>query len=67
MKFPEKDGWYWVRIAGYDGPIPCWYVAPRDNDDNPYFLPAGLGDSSSSGVYEEDIDSIGPEIIEPEF
>ena len=57
---PPKSGWFWVDI-GDDTKIPCWY----DGDD--CFLPAGLGDSSSTGLYHDDIDKIGPEIIEPDF
>jgi len=31
------------------------------------FLPAGLGDSSSMGIYLDEIVKIGPEINEPLF
>ena len=60
--FPSKTGWYWVLIDGYKKPIPCWYTQGTD-----YFLPAGLGDGSSMGLYEDEIEKVGPEIIQPEF
>lgn len=60
--FPIKTGWYWVLINGYDTPTPCWY----SEGDN-YFLPAGLGDSSSTGIFEDEIIKVGPEIIVPDF
>jgi hypothetical protein len=62
IKSPEKDGWYWVLLEGYDTPIPCLYTS-----EYKYFLPGGLGDSSSMGIYLEDIEKIGPEIIVPNF
>ena len=68
-KLPIKSGWYWVLIDGYDTPTPCWYNAPNpdDQDDDGYFLPVRMGDSSDSGLYENDIEKVGPEIIEPIF
>lgn len=59
---PNTDGWYWVLIDGYDDPTPCWYMNKLQ-----CFLPGGLGDSSSMGLYEDDIVKVGPEIIVPEF
>lgn len=66
LEFPSKSGWYWVVIDGYDTPTPCWFSHSEDMDDC-HFLPAGLGDSSSDGLYMDDIYKIGPEIIEPKF
>lgn len=63
---PEKCGWFWVLIDGYINPTPCWYSGPRNGDDE-YFLPGGMGDSSSNGLYIDDIQKIGPEIIEYKF
>jgi len=61
-KLPTKSGWYWVLIDGYDDPTPCWYM-----DDLECFLPGGLGDSSSMGLYKDDIEKVGPEIEVPIF
>ena len=66
MELPIKEGWYWIVLKGYDYAIPCWYVK-SDIDDECCFLPGGVGDTSSSGVYDVEIDRIGPEIIEPKF
>lgn len=62
QKIPNKSGWFWVLIGGYDEPTPCWYM-----DDEKCFLPGGMGDSSSMGIYEDDIEKVGPEIIIPNF
>ena len=62
QKLPNKSGWFWVLIEGYDEPTPCWYM-----DDSQCFLPGGLGDSSSMGIYEDEIEKVGPEIIVPYF
>lgn len=59
---PNKPGWYWILTKARTEPMPCWYDSQLQ-----CFLPAGLGDSSSMGIYEEDIERIGPEIIEPTF
>jgi len=59
---PIKDGWYWILLDGYEQPIPCWYMS-----DSKCFLPAGLGDASSVGIYAEDIIKVGPEINVPIF
>ena len=62
QKLPNKSGWFWVLIDGYDEPTPCWYM-----DDLQCFLPGGLGDSSSMGIYEDEIEKVGPEIVVPNF
>lgn len=67
VKLPNKDGWYWVVLTGqyYGGDpilLPCWFTV-----SNSCFLPGGLGDSSSNGIYEDDIDRVGPEIVPPKF
>jgi hypothetical protein len=67
LKWPTEKGWYWVLINGYRTPTPCWFSPRRDPEDEPYFLPGGMGDGSSMGLYEDDIKIIGPEIIEPKF
>jgi hypothetical protein len=59
---PKKDGWFWVLLMDYDHPIPCWY-----NVEGGYFLPGGLGDSSSAGIFEDEVDKVGPEIHQPTF
>jgi len=64
--FPNKSGWYWILIDGYYSPTPCWFDL-RDNSEDNCFLPGGLGDSSSMGIYINEITSIGPEIIVPKF
>jgi len=58
---PSKSGWFWIFTIYDDSPIPCWYM-----EDCECFLPAGLGDSSRNGIYINDIEKIGPEIIEPD-
>ena len=62
IKLPEKDGWYWVLIRDYDNPTPCWYM-----NSSECFIPGGIGDSSSTGLYKDDIERIGPEIDVPNF
>ena len=65
---PKKSGWYWVLIEGWDTPTPCWcHRYENDDEEDVCFLPGGMGDSSSTGIYIEDIEKIGPEIIVPEF
>jgi hypothetical protein len=64
ISLPEKNGWYWVLINGYEQPTPCWY---SHDEDGGYFLPGGMGDSSSMGLFVDDIAKVGPEIIVPEF
>jgi hypothetical protein len=59
---PNKNGWFWVLIDGYTNPTPCWYMYTLE-----CFLPGGMGDDSSNGLYIDDIEKIGPEIIEPKF
>lgn len=68
VELPGKTGWYWVLFKGYpkDDPKPCWFNYSEDHDDC-YFLPGGMGDSSSMGVYLEDIAKVGPDIVEPKF
>ncbi len=61
-KLPSKTGWYWVLITGYNTPTPCWYM-----NESECFLPGGLGDSSSMGLYQDDIEKVGPEIVVPLF
>ena len=63
VNFPTKEGWYWVLLIGDDSPTPCWFMYV---DDGGCFLPGGMGDESM-GLYEEDVDKVGPEIIEPNF
>jgi len=67
LKYPEKSGWYWVLIDGYDSPTPCWFAYDSRDPKYSHFLPAGLGDSSSMGLYLNDLVKIGPEITEPKF
>jgi len=66
-EFPSKNGWYWVLIDGYDTPTPCWFGYQGADEDDKCFLPGGMGDSSSAGLYRDDIAKVGPEIIEPKF
>lgn len=62
MKLPEKDGWYWILIKDDERSTPCWFSVSLK-----CFLPAGLGDASRNGLFEDDIQKIGPEIIEPKL
>jgi hypothetical protein len=70
-QLPEKSGWYWVLIKGYKKPKPCWYMGPDSfysyEEGDECFLPGGVGDSSSMGVYIDEVEKIGPEIEVPEF
>ena len=71
LNIPTKSGWYWILIKGYKEPTPCWYMGPdsfysyEEGDEN--FLPGGMGDSSSNGIYMDEIERVGPEIIVPNF
>ena len=67
LKLPTKNGWYWVLIDGYDSPTPCWFSLDEGDKEDSHFLPGGMGDSSDSGIYSEDITRVGPEITEPKF
>ena len=63
-----KDrSWYWIYIDGYNKPTPCWLSIDRYDINDSYFLPGGMGDGSSMGLYSRDVDRVGPEIIEPKF
>ena len=67
LTLPTKSGYYWVLIEGYDEPTPCLFsvLGKNENEDDACFLPGGMGDSSSNGVYLDE--KIGPEIIVPKF
>ena len=66
-KFPTKSGWYWVKIEE-DYIVPCYFTYEKDSDSDPYFLPGGLGDGSSNGLYEDEFeDFYKKEIIQPKF
>jgi len=61
-----KDGsWHWLLLDGYDWYMPCLFMKGQDPEDS-CFLPGGLGDSSSMGIYADEIEKIGPEIIAPQ-
>ena len=61
-----KDrSWYWLLLDGYDWYMPCLFMKGQDPEDS-CFLPGGLGDSSSMGIYADEIEKIGPEIIAPQ-
>lgn len=64
----ESGMYYWVQFKGYatDNPIPCYFMKDIDPDDS-CFLPGGMGDSSSMGVYADEISKIGPKIEVPIF
>lgn len=64
---PKKDGWYWIKSKySYDKrPIACYYQYNNLEPEASYFLPGKVGDSSSNGIYMDDIVKIGPEIQEP--
>ncbi len=44
---------------------PASFVGYDEGDE--CFLPGGMGDSSSNGIYIDEIERIGPEIIVPNF
>ena len=63
---PTKDGWYWIKYYEGGGWFPAWLSQDINKGvDEPYFLVGGLGDSSSAGLYMDEIIKIGPEITEP--
>lgn len=68
---PQKSGWYWILIKGYDKPTPCLYMGPDSfysyEEGDECFLPGGMGDTSSNGIYLDDIKKIGPQIEVPIF
>jgi hypothetical protein len=66
LKELKTKSWYWVLVDGYDFYIPCWFYKNEEELERSYFLPAGLGDSSSMGIYLDDIEKIGNEITPPE-
>lgn len=57
--------YYWVLLKGYNQPIPCFFQKDRYNAADSCFLPGGIGDSSSMGIYADEITKIGPEIEMP--
>jgi len=63
----KDNSWYWVLIKYDTTPTPCWFSKDRYDINDSYFLPGGMGDSSSMGLYISEIDRVGPEIIEPKF
>lgn len=70
VSLPSEGGWYWVLLEGYDHPTPCWYVPETKRGYETYdyyFLPGGIGDRSSMGIYLDDIKRIGPKIDVPDF
>ena len=71
QKIPQKSGWYWILIKGYNTPTPCYYMGPDSfysyKEGDECFLPGGIGDSSRNGVYMDEIEKIGPEIEVPNF
>lgn len=64
---PKESGWYWILIDGYNSPTPCWYDYDDDVLEESCFLPAGMGDSSSMGIYYDDIVKVICEIEEPKI
>jgi hypothetical protein len=71
QELPPKSGWYWVLINGYENPTPCYYMGPDSfhfyEEGDECFLPGGIGDISSNGIYMDDVERIGPEIETPNF
>lgn len=64
----KHGSYYWVLFDGYENPTPCFFYKDKyDRVDRSCFLPGGIGDTSSMGVYIEDIAKIGPEITVPKF
>lgn len=64
MKNLKHRHYYWVLFEGYSEPNPCFFIKSEDPDES-CFLPGGLGDTSSMGVYAQDIEKIGSEIPIP--
>ena len=64
---PKENGWYWVLIDGYETPTPCSYFYNKEEPEDSYFLPGGMGDSSSMGLYFGDLEKVGLKIIIPKF
>jgi hypothetical protein len=59
--------YYWVLLEGYNEPTPCYFYKSNYEPERSCFLPGGLGDTSSMGVFLDDIKKILPEIIVPIF
>jgi hypothetical protein len=64
---PKENGWYWVLIYGYKTPTPCFYSYDKQEPKCSYFLPGGVGDSSSAGLFIEDIEKVSSKITVPNF
>lgn len=64
---PKENGWYWVLICDYKTPTPCFYSYNEQEPESSYFLPGGVGDSSSAGLYIEDIEKVISKIAVPNF
>jgi hypothetical protein len=63
----KHGSYYWVLFYGYKKPTPCFFYKDDDDLEDSCFLPGGMGDASSNGVYLDDIVKIGPEIIVPQL
>ena len=59
METLKDKTWYWIKPDGWNRYIPCFF-----NKSSGCFILGGIGDESSNGVYESDIETIGPEIQE---
>ena len=64
-ELPLENGWYWILIDGYETPTPCWFSLDINDKNDSYFLPGGMGDSSSMGLYVDDIIRVIERIVEP--
>ena len=34
IELPEKNGWYWIRMKGYNIGTPCWFSKDIDDEDD---------------------------------
>ena len=64
---PKENGWYWVLVDGFDEPTPCSFSYDKEEPEYSYFLPGGMGDSSSHGIYPDEIIKIIQKIEPPKI
>lgn len=60
----RADGFYWVRLKGWEGEIEDWGVAEYNNSTNPKYAPGYWNIVGSSRNYDDsDFDTIDEQQI----